>query len=185
MKNYLNPDQHRSDFDSIWPEMAEVQFQKGLTIGQNSHTIYINRSSVWSSFDLTGLNSTHSHEVIGSHPNTASLLRGFLASDAAILVETAPAKYELIKQCVHPQIMDNAARITLFDYHHFSPQWRQITKRQFRPEDPPLLTFTREGDAICLEYKQEGGLYFARLQNNPKYEITSSPDDPATVRIPC
>lgn len=75
---FLNPDNFKTSFDT--EIIDNEQYQKGLSIGNNSDKISISCFNTWSTDSIT------SYEKIGTHAGTSSLLKGFLDSKAKIEV---------------------------------------------------------------------------------------------------
>jgi hypothetical protein len=84
-ESFRNPAQFVTDWDVINPDQAATQYAEGLETGRNAERICIGVNSVWSALLKSGA-SVHSHEGIGYHAHTASLLRGFLDSGAPVIV---------------------------------------------------------------------------------------------------
>ena len=84
---FLNPDNFITRYDSCPDnlEYAEEQYKKGLEVGNKSREINISYNGVWSATDIYGYNMI-SYERIGYHACTKDLLKGFLDSNAKIIV---------------------------------------------------------------------------------------------------
>jgi hypothetical protein len=80
--DYLN----KTDWDARNPAREQQQYQEGLDYSNKAHTVFINYKSVWGADMLDGSMVT-SYEGIGYHAHTSSLLRGFLAGPARIVVQ--------------------------------------------------------------------------------------------------
>lgn len=84
---YLKPEMFRTMFDG--EAGGAVQFQRGLDVANRFDQVFISCSSVWSAHKdngEAGCEDLSSYEGIGYHSNTASLLRGFLAGNAELIV---------------------------------------------------------------------------------------------------
>lgn len=79
---YLNPELFKTPWNN--PGQAERQFQAGLKVSNEWDTIVISERSVW--FACKEDSSLQSYEGIGYHAHTDSLLQGFLAGSAEIIV---------------------------------------------------------------------------------------------------
>lgn len=89
---FRNPDLFVTPWDTL-PEniarnIAQQQYNHGLSIGQEYPVITIGAHTVWSAEKplSDGSRSLMSYEGIGYHACTADLLRGFLASPARIVI---------------------------------------------------------------------------------------------------
>lgn len=87
---YLDPFEFVTQYDRmaihINSGLAQKQFQKGVRIGFEYDQIHIAVDSTWTASG--SLKNVCTYEGIGRNACTADLLRGFLRSDAAIVVSS-------------------------------------------------------------------------------------------------
>ena len=186
--SFLNPQQFTTEHDTKVDGYAMQQECYGMTIGQASHTILINRYGTWFAYKLDGGMIASGDERIGIHANTADLLKGFLASPASIVVQ----RYEnntitdhCIKQCNHPSVLDFIAQVVVFDLNQFVPIWREVAAEQYdhylgcvppkRQRSNSFLsgepyTHTEEGRGVHLACKKTGERYFAKMMTVAQFD---------------
>ena len=122
--SFLNPQQFTTEHDAKVEGYAIQQERHGMTVGQASHTILIDRYGTWFTYKLDGGMVTSGDERMGIHANTADLLKGFLASPASIVIqryENDEITYHCIKQCNHPSVLDFISQVVVFDLNQFVP----------------------------------------------------------------
>lgn len=77
---FKNPQLFVTPLDKLEPDNALKMYNKGLDIGKNHNTVYINVDSTWSA------GKTESFQRFGVDKNTKDLLQGFIDSGTEILV---------------------------------------------------------------------------------------------------
>lgn len=82
---FLIPANFVTDWDTMNLHKAKEKFDEGVEIGNNAKRVYISMEGTWGATMKDGSSLT-SYEGIGYHVHTSSLLEGFLASNAEIVV---------------------------------------------------------------------------------------------------
>jgi hypothetical protein len=96
-ETFLDQDKFVTDWDTINPHKATEQYNKGVEIGQKADSIFIAADGTWGA-SMKDKSSLTSYEGIGYHAHTASLLKGFLASGAKIIVYRRDKPPTVIKE---------------------------------------------------------------------------------------
>ncbi len=186
--SFLNPQQFITEHDAKVESYGIQQERYGMTTGQASHTILIDRHGTWFAYKLNGGMITSGDERIGIHANTSDLLKGFLASPASIVVqryENGETTYHCIRQCNHPSVLDFISPVVVFDLNQFVPMWREVGQEQYEHYlgcVPPKryrtngflsgepYTHTAEGQGVYLACKKVGEQYFAKMMTVAQFD---------------
>lgn len=99
-KDFLRPENFRTEFDGANKGYGEKQYRHGREVSESARYVYIGANGTWGASLKSGGHLT-SYEGIGYHAHTESLLRGFLDGPAPIVVyrldENDKAESHIIK----------------------------------------------------------------------------------------